>query len=293
MVLPLNWFRASSATGSARVSRPSNRRRTHKRRLGSEMLEQRCAPAGLANLMADFGADRLGVYGVFGMSGCKMDITNPQTEIGGDVGLGPNAVQNFSDGKIDGDLNIDPTTNNSHSNNVKLTGQVNVFDLTPTNAAALDASSVVAALHTTQTVGAITGSKTINSAAGNNVINVISASNVQLNGSASLTLNGNASDYFFINVTGNFAMTGTSSIKLTGGIQETHVLWNILGSGQQVAFTGKSVGEGTFIAVNRDIAVSGATVEGVLIGGMNHHIAITSGAHVQVNAPHFAAPTFV
>src|SRR5258707_239968 len=111
-----------------------------------------------------------------------------------------------------------------------------------------------------------------------------------MSGPSTFTLNGAAGDYFFINVTGNFSMTGSSKMVLTGGLVEEHIIFNILGSGQQVAFRGSSYGVGTFLAVNRDISVSGATVFGSLIGAQNHQIAITSGAQVQVNAPHFQAP---
>jgi choice-of-anchor A domain-containing protein len=105
-----------------------------------------------------------------------------------------------------------------------------------------------------------------------------------------LTLNAGKNDYFIINVSGKYAMSGTSAIRLTGGIDTTRVLFNITGTGEQVAFTGKSVGVGTYLAVNRDISVSGATINGSVIGGMNHKIALTSAAKVQVNTPHFAPP---
>jgi hypothetical protein len=260
------------------------------RRMRMEPLECRCAPSGLGNLATDFSFNALDRFALFAMSGSKVDITNPSTELGGDVGLGPHSTQNFSDGKIDVDLLVDPTANNTHSNNVVIVGHTYSVNLAPDNADALDAASVVAALTPTRTLGNITGSTTLTSKLGNNVINVISVNAIQLDGSSTLTLQGNSSDYFFINVTGKYAQTGTSAIKLTGGLQETHVLFNILGTGEQVAFTGSSVGEGTYLAVNRDVSVSGAKIDGVLIGGMNHQIAITSGAKVQVNAPHFVPP---
>ena len=250
-----------------------------------EDVEGRISPTSLAS---DFAV--LDEFGVFAMTNSKLSMTNPQTIVGGDVGLGPHATQNSSDGVIQGKLVVDPTANNSHNNNVRIASGTVTRNLQPAVNDAIDASNRVAAMHPTQTFNSISNSMTINRTTQINVINVNS---VQLNGSAALTLHGGANDYFFINVSGNFAMTGTSAIKLTGGINTTHVLFNIEGTGQQVAFTGKSTGVGTFMALNRDIAVSGATVNGVLIGGQNHQIAITSGAHVQVNTPHFAAPSWL
>jgi choice-of-anchor A domain-containing protein len=246
-----------------------------------EVLEDRAAPS---SLFSDFAA--LHPYGVLALSGSKLDITNPQTRVGGAVGLGPHATQNFSDGEIDGNLVLDYTANNSHSNNVRIQGSTVRQDLQAAVNAAIDASDVIAHLHATQQFVTIPRSQTIVRTTHENVIDVGS---VQLDGSSVLTLHGSSSDYFLFNVTGKFAMTGDSQIKLTGGIDSTHVLFNVVGTGEAVAFTGKSVAVGTFLADNRDINVSGATVNGVLIGAMDHKIALTSGAQIQVNTPHFDA----
>ena len=262
-----------------------------RRRPQLEVLEDRAVPASLA---ADFNL--LHPYGVLGLDGAKVSMSNPQTHIGGSVGIGPNGIQNFSDGRIDDGLIIDPSTNNSKSNNASISDGVTVMDMYPTVAAALDASAQIAAMTPTQTLGSITGSMTLTSnpgTASSPAVNVINVGNIQLDGSSTLTLKGNdpgGYDWFIFNVTGKFAMTGTSAIKIVGTFDSTHVLFNIIGTGEQVAFTGKSTGVGTFLAPQRDISDSGATVNGVLIGAENHQIAITSGARVQVNTPHFNVP---
>jgi choice-of-anchor A domain-containing protein len=245
-------------------------------------LEERIAFSLSDTLKADFSI--LKDFGVLGLSGAKIDITNSKTTIGGDVGIGPGGKQNFSDGFIDGKLVVDPTADNSKSNNVKKTFGTITKNLQPAVAAAIEASNAIANSPATKTISSINGSQTIFSTTH---INVVKTGSITLDGSATLTLSANSNDYFLFNVTGKFAMTGSSKIKLTGGINTTHVIFNIIGSGEQVAFTGSSVAVGTFLAVNRDISVSGATVNGVLIGAMNHKIAITSGAQVQVNTPHF------
>jgi choice-of-anchor A domain-containing protein len=239
--------------------------------LGLEDLEGRASPSSLA---ADFAY--LGQYNVLGLAGSKIDITNPQTVVMGNVGLDAHAKENFSDGQIDGHLIIDATADISHTNNVKTNGPAQTIDATPVDAAAIDASNQIAAMTPTQTIAGIRNSMTI---ASTGHINVIKVNSVQLDGSSALTLRGGANDYFFINVSGKFAMTGTSSIQLDG-VQQSHVIFNVVGTGEQVAFTGKSFAQGSFLAVNRDISVSGATVFGQLIGGEGHQIAITSAAHV-------------
>lgn len=247
-----------------------------------ESLEARIALSAETTLVADFAI--LKEYGVLGLTGSKIDITNPKTTIGGTLGLGPSGVQNFSDGFIDGRYMIDPTTNNTHKNNVKITYGTGVIDLQPAVNAAIEASSTIASMPATQTFTSINKTQTIDC---NQHVNVINANSISLSGSAVLTLKANWNDYIFFNVTGKFSMTGSSQIVLTGGITTQHVIFNILGTGEQVAFTGSSVAVGTFLANNRDISVSGATVNGVLIGAMNHKIAITSGAQVQVGVGHF------
>jgi hypothetical protein len=289
--MPLQRFiGAFKGLGAPTNRRPRPTRRTVPNRLRLESLDERESPSGIATNLAtldlpigqpapsgiccDFSI--LDQYNLYSMSGSQLSITNPQTKIAGNVGLGAYAKQNFSDGQIGGSFIIDYTTNNSHSNNVRIAGGTQKTNTAPVDAAAFDASAQIAAMPSTQSLGAVSNSATIN---GNGHINVIKLTSLQLDGSSSLTLKGGANDFFFINDSGKFAMTGTSSIQLNG-VQQNHVLFNITGSGEQVAFTGKSVGEGTFLAVNRDIAVSGATVVGQLIGGYCHNVSITSAAQI-------------
>jgi choice-of-anchor A domain-containing protein len=192
----------------------------------------------------------------------------------------------FADGQIAGKLVVDPTADNSKGNNVNEEFGIVTAGLGAANAAAIDAANEIGSLKPTQEFDSINGSHTIGA---NGSMNVISVGDVQLDGSSTLTLKGCASDYFFINVSGKFAMTGTSSIQLDG-VDPSHVIFNIEGSGQQVAFTGKSEAVGTFLAINRDVAVSGATVNGQIIAGMCQDIAITSGAKVDVCSPPFCPP---
>jgi len=86
-------------------------------------------------------------------------------------------------------------------------------------------------------------------------------------------------------VSGSFKVNGGKIV--VSGIAEKDVLYNILGTGEQVAFTGGGGGtgccnaavDGTLVALSRNIALSPGLVNGQLCGGKN--ISIVSGSSVQ------------
>ena len=55
-------------------------------------------------------------YPLLGLTGIKMSMSNAQSGIVGDVGLGPNSEQNFADGSITGTFFLDPTVKKTNSN---------------------------------------------------------------------------------------------------------------------------------------------------------------------------------
>ena len=134
-------------------------------------------------------------------------------------------------------------------------------------------------------LNSITNATTIKATGGGTAPTVVCVRDVVLNG-RTVTLSGVAGDSFIINVTGKFVLNGGSRIVVSG-IQPKDVLYNIIGSGEQVAFTGggrgtgccKSSVDGTLIALHRNIAFSPGLVNGELIGGQN--ISIVSGSSVK------------
>src|SRR5262249_53135530 len=121
------------------------------------------------------------------------------------------------------------SADNHKSNNVEVQGDTFRTDMHGAVADAIDASQEIAMLHATQQIDSLRGNQTIRSTG---VINVIDVGDIKLDGSATLSLRGRPSDYFFINVHGKFAMTGNSSIDLRG-VPSTHVIFNVLGTGEQ------------------------------------------------------------
>jgi len=222
---------------------------------------------------------------IFGFNGSTVSFTNPQTQVSGppgttpNVGIGPNSSLNASDGVISGTLFVDPTAAKINQGNLQVLGGVVTRNLSGAVSDLVSLSSTSAALTPTQTFSTLTGGETIT---GNGGKNVISVGSITLNGSSTLTLSGKPSDTFIVNVSGKLALTGTSSIQLNG-VAPNNVLFNVTGSGQDVAFTGKSQGNGLFLAPNRAVSVTGATVDGGIFAGGN--IAIVSGAKIISGVP--------
>ena len=105
---------------------------------------------------------------------------------------------------------------------------------------------------------------------------VLNLQDFKLDGGATFTLQGTATTSFIINVTKRFALTGNSQILLSG-VPPQNVLFNILGKGEQVAFSGKSGMSGILLALNRKVDLSSGHVTGKVIA---NQVVITSGGSV-------------
>ena len=99
---------------------------------------------------------------------------------------------------------------------------------------------------------------------------------------------------FIINVRGRFVLTGGgqgSQLRVAGGVLPSDVLYNIIGAGSDVAFSGggggvgccKAIVDGTLLAPRRKIRLSPGLVNGQVISGKD--INITSGASVRCPRP--------
>jgi choice-of-anchor A domain-containing protein len=117
--------------------------------------------------------------------------------------------------------------------------------------------------------------------AGHSGLNVVDLTGITIN-NGTLTLSGPADAKFVLNDHGAFRVNGGSSIVAAGGVSPSNILFNVLGSGGDVAITGstKSQIDGSILAPDRIISAHDKAVNGALIGDS---IALTSG--VQVNGP--------
>jgi hypothetical protein len=120
-------------------------------------------------------------------------------------------------------------------------------------------------------------------------MNVICVGDVSISGKQ-VHLTGPAGAKFIIRVTGKFSLTGGGAgpqIRVAGGVQPSDVLYVLVGTGAQVAFSGGGGGvhccaaivDGTLLAPYRKIALSPGLVNGELISGQD--ISIVSGSSVR------------
>jgi choice-of-anchor A domain-containing protein len=160
---------------------------------------------------------------------------------------------------------------------------------------ALNAAAFAAGLAPTITSGPpITGSPpTINSGFGHITItggagtNVINLYDLTLSNNDVLTLDAPAGSAFIINISHDFKISGSSNggrIELSGGLTPFDVLYNVLGTGSDVAFTGGSTDHipnaqvyGTVLAPDRSVKFTPGIVFGEIIGG-GQELTLTSGA---------------
>jgi choice-of-anchor A domain-containing protein len=188
-----------------------------------------------------------------------------------------------------------PSTCRSKSPNVACTDAI-VTELDTQSDGCDNASTTAAAMtctigNYTQSLTALAGltkpkpnppSATISGAAG---VNVICVDAVDLADSAAITLTGTPTTTFIINVRagGPFKLSGGSTIKAGDPVQSSDVLYNIIGSGPKVSLSGATEIDGTIVAIDREISLSGGVVNGQLCAGRN--IKLSSDAMVQCTAP--------
>ena len=161
-------------------------------------------------------------------------------------------------------------------------------DLSAQIAAAYAANTADAALPCTQVYNTLSGGNTIT---GGHGLNVICVKDISLSGKQIL-LTGPSDAKFIFNITGKLVLTGGGlgpqiRVDSSAGIQPSAVLYNLIGTGSDVAFSGGGGGvnccaaivDGTILAPNRKIALSPGLVNGEVISGMN--ISIVSGSSVR------------
>ena len=256
-----------------------NRNFTRHVRLNVEALELREVPAvlGAADAFNVFGVDHTAII----ESGRAIDQGNMAVGASG-------AALLFGRSHVTDTLTLDPTSFSFISRRASA-GSVVTADLSQASSDAIAAATNIAQMTATQTFGAITRSTVIT---GNGGANVIDATSINLRRSASLTLSGGANDYFYINVTGQFALNGNSSIQLAGGVKASHVIFNVTGAGPAVQLNGGTV-NGTILALHRNINL-GSQLNGSIIGGENHFISISGSGRlngVAFEEPVVAGPT--
>ncbi len=211
-----------------------------------------------------------GDFCVLGLDGVKLSMSNPQTSVSGNVGLGPGGIQNFSDGFIGGTYTVDPTADNSKSNNVVIVGGTLSADLSGAVADARAASFAASAIKNALTIF------------GNGGVNVIAVQSISFSGATDkLTLEGGPSDVFIVNVSGSVKLSHKlSRIQVGGGVSESRVLFNLPAAHEPLTISGGATIAGTYLAPNGGVRLSPAVVVGGVIGGAGE-TSLTSAARVE------------
>ncbi|MFT5467573.1 MAG: VCBS repeat-containing protein, partial [Verrucomicrobiales bacterium] len=244
------------------------------------------------NVFADFCASGLGQYGVVVMDGGEFKLSHEDAAVLGDVGIAPGSSWTISNGAVTGAFNNHPGTSGSGGDTQPGPGGDPISpissDLSALATEAVDISNDAASLSATQTFGDIKDSATI-SATASDGLNVITLNKVALTNSAHvLTLTGGASDYFVINIAASVKMTGGSTWAITGGLQPSNVIFNMLpGSSEFSGTGGSSVESGGIILAphsGTSVTLTGASViEGTVIVGDGGYTA-TGGSQVLGSA---------
>jgi PEP-CTERM motif-containing protein len=97
---------------------------------------------------------------------------------------------------------------------------------------------------------------------------VFTASSFSIGNGHTVTINGTASDFVAIDITGSSGNKLDGALTLTGGITSDHVLINFIGSGANVqgAANGATL-FGTFLIPNLGVNLASVTINGHLFGG--------------------------
>src|SRR5437667_8267994 len=179
---------------------------------------------------------------VLQLDGGKVDITGPAGGIDGDICIADSGKRSITGSEfVTGNIRLSAGATFSKSGSGTVGGVLQNQNLSQQVTDALAAAAAATALPCTQTIGNLSSVQTI---VGNGGLNVICVTNVTLSGGKKVFLMGGASDQLVVNVTGRWAVSGGSQIRVAGGLQPNAVLYNIIGTGGQVAFSGGGGGTG-------------------------------------------------
>lgn len=215
----------------------------------------------------------------------KTDVTlNNQSTVQGNVGVAATGnISTTGNAFISGTLFLNSAGSWSHSGTSSAgsfsQGAATDTKLNQAVQDALNASQQAAAQSSTQPgITSITlgdsGTQTIHGT-GQDVLNLTT---FNLGNNSVLTLDAPAGSSFILNISGVF--TNQGQVVLTGGLTANAVLYNVVGTGQAIQFSGggnRAQLSGILLSPQRDIQLAPGLVTGEIIGGGNI-LTLTSGA---------------
>jgi hypothetical protein len=229
------------------------------------------------------GLGNAGTCTVLELGTGQVSITGPAGGVLGDVCIAPGGRLSLTGSEyVTGSIRLGAGASYSHSGSGTTGPVLTNVDLSPEINDAYAAAAAAAALPCTQTLSQIDNTLTIT---GNGGLNVICVGNIVLNGKT-VTLVGGPNDFFVFKITGKLVLNGGGKIRCSGALP-SRVLYDVIGTGEDVAFTGggggvnccNSIADGTVLATQRKIALSPGLVNGEVISGRD--ISIVSGSSVR------------
>jgi hypothetical protein len=238
-----------------------------------------------------FGLGAASGSSVFELRAHSVSITGPPGGIIGDISIAPNGKPSLTGSEyVTGTIFLGAGATFSDSSSGGVGGVVHNVDLSAQIAEAYAANANNAALPCSQSFTTLDG-KSVTTITGNHRVNVICVKDMSLSGKQIL-LTGPADAKFVFNITGKLVLTGGGlgpqiRVDASAGIPPSAVLYNLIGTGQDVAFSGGGGGvnccaaivDGTILAPYRKIALSPGLVNGEVISGLD--ISIVSGPSVK------------
>ena len=228
---------------------------------------------------------------VLQLGAAKVSMTGPAGGVIGDVAIAAGGKLSMSGSQyIAGTVFLGPGATFSDSSSGGAAAVVQNADLSAQIDAAYAAYSSASNMPCTQTFNVLDG-KTITTIVGGPGVNVICVKDISLSGKQ-LLLTGPAAAKFIFNISGKLVLTGGGlgpqiRVDSSAGLQPSAVLYNLLGSGQDVAFSGGGGGvsccaaivDGTILAPYRKISLAPGLVNGEIISSKD--ISIVSGSSVR------------
>jgi len=238
-----------------------------------------------------FGLGAASFSSVFELGAHSVSITGPPGGIIGNIAIAAGGKLSLTGSEyVTGTIFLGPGATFSDSSSGGVGGVVNNVDLSAQIAAAYAANTANAALPCSQSFTTLDG-KSITTITGGHGVNVICVKDIVLGGKQIL-LTGPSDAKFVFNITGKLVLTGGGlgpqiRVDTGAGIAPSAVLYNLIGTGQDVAFSGGGGGvsccaaivDGTILAPYRKIALSPGLVNGEVISGLD--ISIVSGSSVK------------
>ncbi len=231
----------------------------------------------------------------------KVSVTGPAGQIQGDVCIGAGGKLEMSGGNfILGDVHFEdhincggcttgPTGRVRGANGTSGTVDVNATLV----GNAIDDCETFASNHGPASCtenfpgpspGTLTGTQTITRAPG---LHIICVTDVNVGGGQLITLAGTGpgTQYIFV-VTGQFKIDG-GKIKAGANVTPADIAYNVVGTGDKVAFTGGGGGpgcckaeiDGTLVAIDRQIALAPGLINGQLCSDQTMDLVSGSGVH--------------